>query len=190
MPCPRFDYRGKIVYIAICLRRMMAAIVDPAAIDDRCCIEKQQQVSLVMACDVRCMIATVWSRPPSGVIAAPAACARSFVASWQVAGGCCCLDTLEHACIGACAGWLASRKPWFHSESYILSDQGLLWQQALGAGGGLVGAAVRGPVQAHEPGPEEGRRPAAPQAEPCAAGAPVSPRSLTQRAPLTSALLC
>lgn len=36
VPCPHFDYRGKITYIAICLRRMMAAIIDPSMIDDRC----------------------------------------------------------------------------------------------------------------------------------------------------------
>lgn len=37
VPCPRFNYRGKIIYIAICLRRMMAAIIDPTTcLDDRC----------------------------------------------------------------------------------------------------------------------------------------------------------
>lgn len=36
VPCPHFNYRQKAVYIAICLRRMMAAIIDPSMIDDRC----------------------------------------------------------------------------------------------------------------------------------------------------------
>jgi DNA-directed RNA polymerase III subunit RPC2 len=35
VPCPHFDYRGKVTYIAICLRRMMTAIIDPSTIDDR-----------------------------------------------------------------------------------------------------------------------------------------------------------
>ena len=36
VPCPHFNYRQKAVYIAICLRRMMAAIIDPATcLDDR-----------------------------------------------------------------------------------------------------------------------------------------------------------
>lgn len=37
VPCPHFNYRQKAVYIAICLRRMMAAILDPVTcLDDRC----------------------------------------------------------------------------------------------------------------------------------------------------------
>ena len=35
VPCPTFDYRGKVTYIAICLRRIMTAIIDPSTIDDR-----------------------------------------------------------------------------------------------------------------------------------------------------------
>ena len=35
VPCPTFDYRGKVTYIAICLRRIMTAIIDPYTIDDR-----------------------------------------------------------------------------------------------------------------------------------------------------------
>jgi hypothetical protein len=44
VPCPTFDYRGKVTYIAICLRRIMTAIIDPSTIDDR----SSPAVSLVM----------------------------------------------------------------------------------------------------------------------------------------------
>lgn len=45
VPCPTFDYRGKVTYIAICLRRIMTAIIDPSTIDDR----SSAAVSAVMA---------------------------------------------------------------------------------------------------------------------------------------------
>lgn len=35
VPVVRFDYRQKVTYLAVMLRRLMAAIQDPEMIDDR-----------------------------------------------------------------------------------------------------------------------------------------------------------
>lgn len=36
VPVLRFDYRQKVTYLAVMLRRLMHAIQDPEMIDDRC----------------------------------------------------------------------------------------------------------------------------------------------------------
>ena len=112
VPVVKFDFRQKVTYLAVMLRRLMGAVMDPSQTDDR--------------------------RATLPVAPSPASSRVMFTDTAEVAGMCCWCK--QAVCCLISGGWAPQR---------------LLRQQAVGVGGRAAGAAVRGPVQAHEQRPAQ-----------------------------------
>ena len=62
VPVVRFDFRQKVTYLAVMLRRLMGAVMDPSQTDDRCVIGEM----MCALCKPSCVPATRIG-PPSGI---------------------------------------------------------------------------------------------------------------------------
>ena len=90
VPVVRFDYRQKVTYLAVMLRRLMHAIQDPAMIDDRC-----EHVHLEIYCKCSATAAfphQLMSDESLIVMMQHFECSVLQIAPWGISACLCCRD--------------------------------------------------------------------------------------------------